>query len=218
VRLRLASLLVLVLAVAAVAAVAAASNGQPQKKLTPAGSALAQKVALKQSDFAAGWTSKPSSNSKSATPNCPDFKPDQSDLTEIGRFESPEFSGPGGVPFVSSEVAVFKSNGQAKASFDRILKPGLTQCMGSTLEASAPKGMTFKIVSQSLTPVSGLGDQASTGKIVIQFSASGTKGVYDVEFHAIRKGAIDGVIFVVSVGGPYAGTDVLAQKLVSRMP
>jgi hypothetical protein len=211
------TLLALLVALAA-PALGTAANRQPKHAYTAAGQALARKIVLTKADLPAGFTGKPSSSSTSTTPSCPGFKPDQSDLTEIGEAESPEFSGPAGVPYVSSQVSVFLNPAQAKKSFERVVRPGLTQCLSSFLTGSAPKGMTFSVTSQRLDPIKGLGDQAAAATLALT-ARQGTQVLrFVVQFHAVRKGAVAGLVLAVNLGGPYPGAAALTQKLVSRMP
>src|SRR5207245_1105693 len=91
VRLRVS--LLIFLFVAGPTGLALAAGGQPKHAFTPAGQAVAKKIVLVRADLP-GFTAKASTSNTGTTPSCPGFKPDQSDLTEIGRAESPDLTGP----------------------------------------------------------------------------------------------------------------------------
>ena len=116
-----------VVALVAVGA-ASAGNGQPKHAFTAAGQALARSVVLHRADLPASFRSTPSSGSTGKPPSCKGFKPDQSDLTLRGR-SSVEFDVAGNPPLVSSDADVWLSAAQARAAFDRVVRPGLSECL-----------------------------------------------------------------------------------------
>jgi len=80
----------------------------------PAVQAKAKAINVQLSDLpGTGW--KPHvSNSKGSTPRCSYYEPDQSDLTENGDADSPEFTLASG-SFVSSSTGIFVSAKQGRA-------------------------------------------------------------------------------------------------------
>jgi hypothetical protein len=70
----------------------AGREGHPQKKLTKAGQARARAARLRLAYFPPGWTEKPHQKSAGdSDPRCSYYNPEQSDLVEIGEYDSPDF-------------------------------------------------------------------------------------------------------------------------------
>jgi hypothetical protein len=128
---RRATLIALAIA-ALVVPVALAAQGEPQKKLTRAGQARARAAALTAADVGPGWKASrtPSNDSR---PRCSYYNPDQSDLIEIGDYESPDFNRADG-SFVSSSTGVFKSARMARTAYARVAVPPIARCFGELFQ------------------------------------------------------------------------------------
>ena len=204
-----------------VAGVASAGSGRPKHAYTAAGQALARSIVLHRSDLPASFRSIPSSGNEGRLPSCKGFKPDQSDLTWRGK-ASAQFDVAGGPTLVSSDADVWLSAAQARAAFDRVVRPGLSECLftlfAAGLNAHAPKGVRYVPVSHSLKALSGLGEQAAHVRLVF----TGISGSFHIrlvsDYYAIRKGRVTALITTFDLRAPYALGPALAAKVASRMP
>lgn len=204
----------------AVAGAAIAANGQPKHAFTAAGQALARSVVLRRADLPAGFRSTPSSGSLGKLPSCKGFRPDESDLTRIGRADS-QFDTAGNPPLVSSDADVWLSAAQARSAFNRVVRPGLSECLfqlfAAGLKANAAKGVKYVPVSNSLKMLSGLGEQAARVRLVFTGISGGVKLALVSEYYAIRKGSVTALISTLDLRAPYALGPALAAKVAARM-
>jgi hypothetical protein len=117
---------------------------------------------------------------------------------------------------------VWLSAAQARAAFDRVVRPGLSECLfqlfAAGLKANAAKGVKYLPVSHSLKLLSGLGEQAAHVRLVF----TGVSGVVRLavisDYYAIRKGSVTALITTLDLRAPYALGPALAAKVASRMP
>jgi hypothetical protein len=186
---------VLVLLVAAVLVpVALAANGEPQKKITKAGQARARAASVKMADIGTGWKAEPAQKS-SADPRCANYRPDQSDLTEIGDFDSPDYSRPDGT-FVSSTTGVFTSAGQAKTAFKRVALPTFPKCLGELLGKQLSKQGKLTIAATGNLPFPRTGDLTTAWGIRALYTQGTQKVPFAIDLVLVNKGATDmGFIF-----------------------
>jgi hypothetical protein len=204
-----------------VAGAASAGSGPPKHAFTAAGQALARSIVLHRGDLPASFRSTPSSGSTEKPPSCKGFKPDESDLTLRGR-SSVEFDVAGNPPLVSSDVDVWSSVAQARSAFDRVVRPGLSECLfklfAAGLKAHAAKGVRYVPVSHSLKPLPGLGQQAGHVRLVFTGIAGSVRIALVSDYYAIRKGRVTALITTLDLRAPYALGPALAAKVASRMP
>lgn len=193
-------LAVLVLA-GALAGTALAAPGDPQKKHTAAGMGLAKAALLRKADFGAGWTATPSTPSKSSGLSCTGFRPDQSDLVEIGTADSPDFA-KGPTAFVSQNVGVYKTAAQGAASWSRIVKPGLLGCLASLLEQGSSKGTTITVTRRGTLAFPKLADRTAAFRLVANVTSQGTTLPVYSDLVLLAHGQINSAMFFISVGAP----------------
>jgi hypothetical protein len=203
------------------AGAASAGSGQPRHAFTAAGQALARSIVLRRGDLPASFRSTPSSGNTGKPPSCKGFKPDESDLTLSGR-SSAEFDVAGNPPLVSSDADVWSSVAQARSAFDRVVRPGLSECLfklfAAGLTAHAAKGVKYVPVSHSLKLLSGLGEQAGHVRLVFTGISGAIRIPVVSDYYAVRKGRVTALITTLDLRGPYALGPALAAKVVSRMP
>jgi hypothetical protein len=204
-----------------VAGAASAGSGQPKHAFTAAGQVLARSVVLHRTDLAASFRLTPSSGNLGKPPSCQGFKPDESDLTLRGR-ASAEFDVAGNPPLVSSDADVWLSAAQARSAFDRVVRPGLSECLFKLfalgLNAHAAKGVKYLPVSHSLKLLSGLGEQAAHVRLVFTGISGSVRIALISDYYAIRKGRVTALITTLGLQTPYALGPALAAKVASRMP
>lgn len=120
------------------AAVAVGASGDPKRAITKADQARAQAMLLTRSDLGSGWRASGTTGSRGAAIDlrCPGYQPDESDLTLTGEATSRDFQlATGGTfSFVSSIASVYATAPQAKASWTRVVTPGLVRCFVRLLE------------------------------------------------------------------------------------
>jgi hypothetical protein len=205
-----------------VASAASAGSGQPKHAFTAAGQVLARSIVLHRADLPASFRSTPSSGNLGKPPSCKGFKPDESDLTLLGRAESPEFDVAGNPPLVSSDADVWLSAAQARSAFDRVVRPGLSECLfklfAAGLKANAAKGVRYVPVSHSLKPLPGLGEQAAHVRLVFTGIAGSIRIPLISDYYAIRKGRVTVLVTTLDLRTPYALGPALAAKVAARMP
>ena len=123
-------LVLLVLVVLALPALALAAGTDPTKQISTGDQRKAASIALKRPDVAVpGWRKVaviPNGPNGAADPGCPGYNPDQSDLILTGEAAS-NFEG--GATKVGLESNVFKTRGDALASWTRAVKPALAPCL-----------------------------------------------------------------------------------------
>jgi hypothetical protein len=137
-------LVVVLTALLLAAGIAAAGNPHlPKQAIVPAVQAKAKAINVKLADLpAAGWKAKPS-GPDTGTPRCSFYNPDQSDLTENGNAKSPEFTLPSS-SFVSSSTSIFKTAGQGRTAYARVVQPKLPKCLAELFrKGAAPTKVTI---------------------------------------------------------------------------
>ena len=135
---RIAAFAVVALAALLATAVAVGASGDPKRAITKVDQARAKAMLLTRGDLGAGWRASATSGGRGDDVDfrCPGYQPDESDLTLTGDATSPDFElATGGTfSFVSSIASVYATAPQAKASWARVVKPGLVRCFVQLLE------------------------------------------------------------------------------------
>ena len=205
---RLAALVAIVFALV-VTGVALAAKGDPQKHHTPADMSRAQSVVLRASDLPAGWKSSPANPNSGGNLQCKGFNPDESDLTETGKAESPEFSKSLG--FISSTAALYSTAAQAQASWKRVVKPGLLTCLTSLFEKGASSGgATTTVLGKGVLAFPKLAQRTAAFRITFQTKSASLTLEGNLDVVLLGRGRIDVVMLFVAFG---ASNDTLERRL-----
>ena len=175
-------------------------NGEPQHQFTKADQAKARKASLRLSDFATGWTAKPdTSNSNGASPKCKTYDPDQSDLIETGKYNSPDFTHSNG-SFVSTTTGVFKTVAMAKTGYARVATPQLPKCFGELLGKQTKTTVLRRRAAHvpdssasARTPTASVGHRSRRGPTPVKAT---------IDFVLFNKGRTDVAIIFFGIGGP----------------
>jgi hypothetical protein len=212
---------IVVLLVAAVLA-GAALAGDPRQQHTAADMARAKAVGFVRSDFPATWTAKPSTPSGNAgSGTCKSFDPDQSDLVETGKVDSPEFTAPDGFSQVASSVGVFRTVAQAKTSWARVVRPSMIQCFSQLITATAPKGSTISELSKGVLAFPKVASRTTAYRLVLGVTPQGAttpvKLYLDLVFLGADRVNVSTIMF--SLGQPYqaAFEQKLARAIAHRL-
>ncbi len=203
----------IVAALAAAVLAGAALAGDPVQKHTPADMARAKSIGFQRADFPVGWTSKPSTPSKSADSTCKSFDPDESDLVETGKVDSPEFTGPDGYSQVFSTVGIFKTVTQARASWSRVVRPAMLECFSQLITQSAPAGSTISALAKGTLAFPKVGQRSAAYRLVIGVAPEGAAASVKLYLDLVLLGADRANVATImfSLGQPYPA--VFEQKL-----
>jgi hypothetical protein len=212
-RVKWAGLLGVVLA-AALAGTALAAQGDPQKKFTKAGQARARAVSLKLVDVGKGWKSEPSTNNKESNPRCSTYNPDQSDLIEIGSYDSPDFSRPDGT-FISSTTGVFKTATMAKTGYARVAVPALPRCFAEIFKKGITKPSSATIFSSGPLPFPRFGDRSNAYRITSSVKTPSGRVRATIDLVLFNRGQID--VAIIFLGINQALPASLEQALVAKV-
>jgi len=200
----LRTLLLVILAAAVVAGAALA--GDPRQQHTAADMARARAIGFVRTDFPAGWTSKPSAPTTNADSNtCKSFNPDESDLVETGKVDSPEFTAPDGVSQVASSVGVFKTVAQAQASWSRVVQPAMLQCFSELITKTSPKGSTIAELAKGSLAFPKVATRTTAYRLVLSVTPKGgtTSVNLYVDFVLLGAGRANVATIMFSLAKPY---------------
>jgi hypothetical protein len=211
-----APVLALVVLAAALAVPAVASP--PKQKFTPAGNAAAKAVVVKLADLPAGFKVTRGGGGGAGV-TCSKFNPKQSDLTQIGK-ASTAFESSDGLVNIASLAGVFASTAQAQASWDRIAKPALLNCLASIVESVATQSTTVTVASKGRHALKVPGRRAAAYRIVADVKAGAEQAKIYLDVIMQGGGRADTVLMVTSVAAPPAAAleKKLAAAIAGRLP
>ena len=193
----------------------AANQSEPKKVIIPAVQAKAKAINVKLSDLpAAGWTAKPADNSKSNTPKCSYYNPNQSDLTENGDANSPQFTLPS-ASYVSSSTSIFKSAAQGRTAYTRVIQPKLPLCLAELFKKGAGAKASVKILSAAARTFPNVAERTNAYRISADFTVSKTKIRTIADFVVFNRGKVDTVMFFVGIGGSF--NDSFERSVASKV-
>lgn len=191
---------------------ALAANGEPTKKLTATGQARARAVALKASDFGAGWKAEPSNSKNQSNPRCSTYNPDQSDLIETGDYDSPDFTRADG-SFVSSTVGVFRSIGMAQTGYARVAVPQLPACFAELFKNGA-KPTPVTIISVGRLSFATYGNRTNAYRLTASVKSGSTNVPVTIDIVLFNRGSVDAAFIFLGISKPLPSS--FEQSLVSR--
>lgn len=200
------------LAAAVAVPAALAADGEPQHKFTKADQARAKATSLRLSDFAQGWRSVPNKDSKGPAPRCKAYSPNQSDLIETGKYDSPDFTRSDG-SIVSVTTGVFKTTAMAKTAFNRVATPHLPKCFGELLSKQSPT----TVLSAGPLPFPSAGDASRAYRLVVTIKTPARPVKAIIDFVVFVKGRTDvAMVFFGLVNALPATLEQQAAGLVLR--
>lgn len=203
---------VAVLAAALVVPAALASGGEPQKRLTKADQAKARAIALRASDFPAGWTGKPNTNTSQDDPRCSTYNPDQSDLVETGDVDSPDFTRADG-SLATSTVGIFRTRTMARTGYGRVVRPQLASCFGELFKkGAAPAKVQLLQVGSLAFPR--LGDRSNAYRLTANVTLQGVTIPVAIDIVAFNRGRVDVAMIFLGIRGPLPAS--LEQSLAAK--
>lgn len=198
------------------APVALAAKGDPQKKLTAAGQARAKAVALKQADFPAGWVQQPVPKNKKSesNPRCSFYSPDNSDLVEIGDYDSPDFDRGDGAT-ISSSTGIFRTVQMAKTAYRRLAVPQLARCFAEIFRKGITAPNSATVFSSGTLRFPHFGDQSSAYRISAAVKTPQARIRVAVDVVLLNKGATDVALIMLGIGKPLPAQ--LETSLVGKL-
>jgi hypothetical protein len=191
-----------------------AAQGDPQKKITKAGQARARTASLTLADVGPGWKSEPSNNKNQSNPRCSTYNPDQSDLVEIGDYDSPDFSRADG-SFVSSSTGVFRTAKGARTAYTRVAVPQLAACFGELFLREVKKPNWARIVSTGPLTFPKSGDRLNAYRIVMSLKAPSATVPFTVDLVVFNRGSIDVAMIFLGISKPLPAA--FERALVARV-
>ena len=204
------TLLLTLLAASAVVPVALAGPKDPTKRHTAADTRTASAIALKLSDFAAGWKQEKSS-SNSSGPDCT-AQPDESKLIETADVD-PTFDSPNGAVTVDSDVSLYKTKAMLLADWHTAQVSLFRACLAELLSKSL--GKTATVVVATRAPVSQHAER--TLGFHFEFKAQGL--VITADMIGFAKGRTEAIVSAFGVKGSYKRSDLnpLAAVIARRL-
>ena len=205
-------LLLFVLAVLSLPALALAAGTDPKEQINPVDQRKAASIVLKRTDFAAGWKQVPNAPDSGEDPNCPGYKPDQSDLVLTGEAEANFTGDPSRLTSYSN---VFKTKGDALASWTRSVKPALAPCIARVLKQAIEKqGGKAVIVKQGQIAFPKVAPRTAAYRVVINVSYTQAGKTTTVPFTlhviAVGNGRGDASLVTFGLGNGIPGADLRA--------
>ena len=196
--------------------VALAAKGDPQKKITRAGQANAIAASLHRADFPpTGWQQQPRQPKQKddSSPRCSYYNPDQSDLVEIGDYDSPDFDQAGGSS-ISSSTGAFKTVAMGKTAYARVAKPALVKCLAELFKKGAGAAKTT-ILSAAPLNFERYGDRSIAYRIValVKTPTAAVRAYLDVIL--VNKGSTDIAFLAIGIQKPLS--TALEQSLVGKV-
>jgi hypothetical protein len=212
---RLAAVTIALLAVAGTAL--ATNPSEPKKVIIPAVQAKAKAINVKLSDLpAAGWKSKPPSPDN-GSPRCSYYNPDQSDLTENGDANSPQFTLPS-ASYISSSTSIFKTADQGRTAYERVIQPKLPKCLAELFKKGVGNKAQVTILQAAERKFPKLADRSNVYRLIVDFKIQNQKIRTIADFVVFNHGKVDTVIFFVGIGGAFKDSfeQSLAAKVAAR--
>jgi hypothetical protein len=203
------------LAAALCVPVALAANGEPRRKLTKAGQVRARAASLQPADFALGWRHSPAKkNNNQSDPRCSYYNPNQSDLVEIGKYDSPDFTYDIDGSRISSTTGVFRSIRMAKTAYARVARPELARCLAELFKQGAGATNTT-VFSAARLRFPSYADRSDAFRIVASVKAPAARVRVYLDAVFVNRGAIDIAVLGIEVAGPLPAA--LERSLVASL-
>ena len=193
-----------------------AAAGEPRHAFTKADQARARAASLKLSDFAPGWTaSKSGGTSSGSHPRCSNYNPDQSDLIETGKYDSPDFDRTANHSFVSVSTGVFKTAAMAKRGYARVAVRRLPTCFGELFVRGITKPSSAQVVSARPIAFPRVGDRSNAYRLIASVrTPSGTVPV-TADIVLFNSGRTDVAMIFLGIARPLPAS--LERAAVARV-
>jgi hypothetical protein len=205
-----------VLALALVLPAAAGAAGDPRSPRqhhTAADTTLANRLALRRSDFVAGWKLDPPAKSN---PPCT-AGPDESTLVQTAKVD-PSFTWKDGVTNVGSEVDVFRTAAAARLDWRASTLSLLETCLLQGARGSLGKGVHVRIVSSHALAAPKGAERTLHYRFVLALRAAQARELV-VDVVALGRGRVTVVLHALTVRTPLPAAVVgaLTRVLASRL-
>lgn len=193
-----------------------AAGGEPQHAFTKAGQAQARAASLRVADFAPGWTVSPSAGATAgAEPRCSTYHPDQSDLIEIGKYDSPDFTRTSDHSFVSVSTGVFRTAAMAKRGYARVAARQLPACFGQLFVKGITKPSSARVVSVGPIAFPKAGDRSNAYRLVASVKTPTVTLPVTADIVLFNRGRTDVAMIFLGIARPLPAS--LEQAAVARV-
>lgn len=193
---------------------ALAAKGDPKKAHTKADQARARAASLRLSDFASGWKAEPSGKDSSSKPRCSKYNPDQSDLVETGKYDSPTFTRANGSA-VSVSTSLFRTAAMAKKGYARVARPALPACFGELFAKSVAKPTTARVSFAGPLAFPKVGDRSNAYRLTAVVTSGATSTPVAIDLVLFNRGRYDIALIFVGISQPLPAS--LEQAAVARV-
>lgn len=200
-----------------VGAASAANPHAPKQVILPAVQAKTKAINVKLSDLpAAAWKVNPPQKDE-GTPRCSYYNPDQSDLTENGNANSPQFT-LASSSFVSSSTSIFKTAAQGRTAYKRVVQPKLPACLAELFRNGSGQPKSVTIVSAKERAFPKLAERSNAYRIAADFKSGSTKIHVYLDVVVMNRGKVDAVLFFAGIGQAFKDSfeQSTAAKVAAR--
>lgn len=198
---------------AVLAGTALAAAGDPQKKYTKADQARARAASLRLSDFASGWKAKPGSKNGSH-PRCSKYNPDQSDLVQTGKYDSPDFARADGSS-VSVSTSLFRTVKMARTGYSRVARPALPACFGELFTKGVTRPNSAQVTFAGRLSFPKVGDRSNAYRLRAVVKTPSGSAPVGIDLVLFNKGRYDIALIFLGIGKPLPSS--LEQAAVARV-
>jgi hypothetical protein len=180
---------------------ALALNGEPKKLFTKADQARATSILLRDADVGRGWVPAASSESPGADPRCPGWRPDESDLVETGEATRNFKLLTGEV--ITSYAALYRSAAQARASWDRGVKPEMLKCLSGMLETLTSPGLSVRTVQSGTVAFPHVAPRTAAFCLVLEMASGPTAIRVYIDMVFLTDDRAQGALMLMAVRHPF---------------
>jgi hypothetical protein len=118
---------------------------------------------------------------------CRGFSPPLPGVVKVGTAVSPTFSDGANGPFASQTAFAFRSAGEERVVWSRVVRPGLVRCVAEGFAHSSGGGVTFSVVRSRLVAAPRVGVRAAA--YLVQGTATTAGQTVDVYLETVMLGA-----------------------------
>jgi hypothetical protein len=156
----------------------------------------------------------PKNKKSESNPRCSFYNPDNSDLVEIGDYDSPDFNRSDGAS-ISSSTGVFRTVQMAKTAYRRIAVPLLGKCFAEIFRKGITAPNSATIFSSGMLQFPRFGDQSRAYRISALIKTPSGRAPVALDVVVLNKGAIDVAVIMLGIGKPLPAS--LERSLVAKL-
>jgi hypothetical protein len=202
-------------------ALAGAATGEPKKALTKKDQATAHSVVVKRSDLGQGFTAMARDKNQTLPKGARCGPLDESDLTVTGDAASPDFRLARQTAFVTvgSTAQVYRTLGEANASWSRGTTSQTTTCLADIVRLSASPGQQITVLSATRVKFPSVSPKTTAYRLVLTIKMGAQQVRAYVDAVVLQHDRIQAGILFTSLGRPVdqAQRVALASVVAARL-